>query len=73
MKNVLLIIGIIILVAALILLALSGINYHMHQNTYDASNEFYHRVYRNYKMFLTSGIIAFVGGLAAVIISRIMH
>ncbi len=44
MKKRLLILAVILIAVAVIFLALSGLYYQMHQNTMDASGDFYHRV-----------------------------
>ncbi len=68
MRTILLIVGIVLILAAVIMFALSGLNYMMHRSTNDAPNEFYHKVYTRFEVFRNCGIAVFAVGVIVVIV-----
>ncbi len=68
MRKLVLILGIFFLIAAVILLALSGLSHMGYYNAMDASGEYYDRMYRNFKLYLFGGIGSLICGAVLLII-----
>ncbi len=70
MKKTFLILGIVLIAAAVILLALSGLYYYIHHFTMDASGDFYHRAYRNYTRFFIGGAASAAGSIVMFVLRK---
>ena len=68
MKKAILIIGIVLIAAALVFFCLSLFFHHLGGAVMDASNDFYHKAYQRYMICRTCGIILAVSGAVCLVL-----
>ena len=69
MKNLIMIIGIICIVACIIAFLYAGLNYHTYRNLFDGSAELYKRLHNRAIIFAVVGTVLLLAGASAMVLS----